>query len=170
MENLKQIFAGRPLYMNALMAFCAYMTFIYMPFDIFIKPVDQDEEVWFGYMLHGWAAKATAPIHWAIYGAGFYGFLKMKPWMFPWAALYVFQVAIAMVVWGWLYGDAPLYISVVIGIPFVVLGVFLWRARPQFNELTTATAGNETDKEGAAAEQGAAADREESTTKSEGKE
>ena len=175
MDNLKQIFAGRPLYMNALIAFCAYMTFIYMPFDIFLKPVDQDEEVWFGYMLHGWAAKATAPIHWVIYGAGFYGFLKMKTWMFPWAALYVFQVAIAMVVWGWLYGDAPLYISVLIGIPFAVLGLFLWRAKPQFNGLAADTVVAETAEPSAAAENSAAAEKsaaagkKESTTESEGK-
>ena len=79
----------------------------------------------------------------------------MKPWMFPWAALYVFQVAIAMVVWGWLYGDAPLYISALIGIPFVVLGIFLWRARSQFNEFAAVPA---------------AGDTEESTARTEGKE
>ena len=133
MDNLKQIFAGRPLYMNALMAFCAYMTFIYMPFDIFLKPVDQDEEVWFGYMLHGWAAKATAPIHWMIYGAGFYGFLKMKTWMFPWAALYTFQVAISMLVWSLLYGGGNVLFGAVAALPFLILGVMLWQARSQFN-------------------------------------
>jgi len=47
MDNLKHLFAGRPHWMNVLMLFCAYMTFIYMPFDLFWKPVDQDEEVWF---------------------------------------------------------------------------------------------------------------------------
>lgn len=136
MDQVKAFFSGRPIWMNAMMLFCAYMTFIYMPFDFFYKPVDQDEEVWFGYVLHGWAAKATEPIHWAIYGAGFYGFLKMKPWMFPWAALYVFQVAIAMGVWGWLYGNAPIYYSMLMGIPFVILGVMLLRAKPLFNDLS----------------------------------
>lgn len=83
MEKMKKLFAGRPHWMNALMIFCAYMTFIYMPFDLFYKPVDQDAEVWFGYMLHGWAAKATEPLHWLIYGAGFFGFLKMNNGCFP---------------------------------------------------------------------------------------
>ena len=138
MDRLKQLFSGRPIWMNALMLFCAYMTFIYMPFDLFIKPVDQDEEVWFGYMLHGWAAKATAPLHWLIYGFGFYGFLKMKPWMHPWAALYVFQVAIGMAVWPWLYQDAPIYAGMAIGVPFVILGVFLWRAQGQFDGMVQA--------------------------------
>jgi hypothetical protein len=140
MEKVKRIFEGRPIWLNVLLVFCAYMTFIYMPFDLFWKPVDQDEEVWFGYMLHGWMAKATAPIHWAIYGAGFYGLLKMKSWLHPWAALYVFQIAIGMAVWPWLYQDTPIYIGAVIGLPFAILGVVLWRAKDQFNGLAPVAA------------------------------
>ena len=37
--------------MNLVMVFCAYMTFLYMPFDMLLKPVAEDQEVWFGYML-----------------------------------------------------------------------------------------------------------------------
>ena len=133
MEKLKAFFVGRPLWMNVLMVFCAYMTFIYMPFDLFYKPVEQDEEVWFGFMLHGWWAKATEPLHWLIYGAGMYGFLKMKSWMFPWAALYTFQVAISMLVWSLLYGGGNVLVGVVAALPFVILGVMLWQARSQFN-------------------------------------
>lgn len=99
MEQLKALFEGRPIWMNAIMVFCAYMTFIYMPFDLFWKPVAEDEEVWFGFVLHGWWAKLTAPLHWAIYAAGFYGFLRMKSWMWPWAGAYAAQVAIGMLVW-----------------------------------------------------------------------
>ena len=65
--------------MNVLLAFCLYMTFVYLPFDLFFKPVADDEEVWFGFLLHGWAAKLTEPLHWAIYGAGAWGFWKMRP-------------------------------------------------------------------------------------------
>ena len=75
------------------------MTFIYMPYDLFFKPVAEDEEVWFGFVLHGWEAKLTAPLHWLIYGAGAYGFWKMARWMWPFAALYTTQIAIAMLVW-----------------------------------------------------------------------
>jgi hypothetical protein len=32
--------------MNAILLFCAYMTFIYLPWDIFIKPLEVDQEVW----------------------------------------------------------------------------------------------------------------------------
>jgi len=104
-----------------------------MPFDLFYKPVDQDAEVWFGFMLHGWAAKATEPLHWLIYGAGFFGFLKMKRWMFPWAALYVVQVAIGMAVWPWLYTETDWWMGAFIGLPFAALAVMLWRAKSQFN-------------------------------------
>ena len=140
MEKLKAIFAGRPLWMNILMVFCAYMTFIYMPFDLFYKPVDQDEEVWFGFMLHGWWAKATEPFPWMIYGGGMYGFLKMKSWMFPWAALYTFQVAIAMLVWSLLYGGGNPALGGVAAMPFVILGMMLWRAKPQFNAMVSGQA------------------------------
>lgn len=146
-ENIKWFFSGRPHWMNALMLFCGYMTFFYMPFDFFYKPVAEDQEVWFGYMLHGWAAKATEPIHWAIYGAGFYGFLKMKPWMFPWASLYVFQVAIAFAVWGVLYGDTNPLVSAVFAIPFVILGIMLWRSRDRFNGMDATAAQDETREE-----------------------
>ncbi len=134
MNKLKVAFAGRPLWMNAIMVFCAYMTFVYMPFDIFYKPVAEDEEVWFGYVLYGWAAKATAPLHWLIYGAGFFGFLHMKKWMHPWAAVYVFQVAIAMAVYPYLNHDAPLYAGLLVGLPFLILGVMLLRAKVRFDD------------------------------------
>ncbi len=133
-EKLKDLFVGRPIWMNLLMVFCAYMTFIYMPFDMIFKPVAEDVEVWFGYSLYGWAAKATEPIHWLIYGAGCYGFFKMKAWMWPWAGLYVFQVAIGMFVWGQLAEQSSsILISIGVAVPFVVLGVMLLRARAKFN-------------------------------------
>ena len=94
----RQLWRPRPVWMTGVMLFCFYMTFIYMPFDMFIKPVEQDEEVWFGFVLHGWYAKATEPLHWAIYAAGAWGFYHMRAWMTPWAALYTMQVAIAMLV------------------------------------------------------------------------
>ena len=56
-------------------------------------------------MLEGWAAKLTEPFHWAIYGAGAYGFWQMKPWMWPWAAVYVLQIAISMLVWTGMNGS-----------------------------------------------------------------
>ena len=81
--GLRKLFGGRPLYMNALLVFCAYMTTVYLPFDLFWKPVAEDQEVWFGFMLSGWAAKVTEPLHWAIYAAGAWGLFKLRRWMHP---------------------------------------------------------------------------------------
>ena len=120
--------------MNALLAFCLYMTFIYLPYDLFVKPVAVDEEVWFGFVLRGWRAKATAPLHWLIYAAGAWGFWRMARWMWPWAALYCGQVALAMAVWnvvdarggGWGPG---LFAAAL----FLVPTVALWRSRERFS-------------------------------------
>ena len=50
---LRDVFHGRPWWMNVTMVFCAYMAFVYMPWDIFWKPVSADKEVWFGYTFTG---------------------------------------------------------------------------------------------------------------------
>ena len=136
--NLADELRRRPWWMNVLWGFCLYMTFIYLPFDLFFKPVAADEEVWFGFVLRGWAAKLTAPLHWLIYGAGAYGFWKMSRWMWPWAALYVVQIAIAMLVWssidergqGLLWG---LVSAAILAVPAIAL----WRAKGRFQSAAT---------------------------------
>ena len=105
-------FRGHPWWIMLLWLFCLYMTVVYLPFDIFLKPIADDREVWFGLALSGWWAKATEPIHCAIYALGVWGFWGMHRWMWPWAAVYAAQVAIGMLVWnlidargrGWLAG------------------------------------------------------------------
>lgn len=124
----------RPIWMNGLMLFCVYMAVIYVPWDIFLKPVAEDQEVWFGYMFTGWAAKATAVLHWFVYAAGSIGFWKMRPWMFPWASLYVVQIAIGMFVWNLLYGGGGLASSLIISLVFMALAIALWRARGLFEK------------------------------------
>jgi short-subunit dehydrogenase len=131
---VRQRLGQRPWWMNVLMIFCAYLAFVYTPWDFFVKPVGSDEEAWFGLLLHGWGAKLTEPLHWAIYAAGAYGFWRMRAWMWPWAAVYAAQVAIGMLVWnvgqvggsrGWLGGL----------VAFALLGIValaLWRARDRF--------------------------------------
>ena len=122
----------RPWWMTLIWAFCLFMTFVYMPFDLFLKPVADDQEVWFGFMLTGWAAKATEPLHWLIYGAGAYGFWKMSRWMWPWAAVYAAQVALAMLVWN-LVGDRGGWIpGLVAAFVFAIPAVALWRAKRHF--------------------------------------
>ncbi len=133
LAGLQKVFAGRPLYMNALFVFCAYMTFVYMPFDLFWKPVADDQEVWFGVMLAGWAAKATEPLHWAIYAAGTWGFFKMRRWMHPWASLYVAQIALGMFVWNLLDERSPGWWAGAIScLPFAALALALLWHRSRF--------------------------------------
>jgi short-subunit dehydrogenase len=131
---LSIVFAGRPAWMNALMVFSAYMAFVYVPWDFFMKPMALDEEVWFGVIFRGAAAKWTEPLHWAIYAAGAYGFYHMRSWMFPWAAVYVAQIAISMVVWPWLYrGGFGGFVFGVVGFgAFAGLTRMLWKAEPLF--------------------------------------
>ena len=131
---LRDHWGRRPIWMNALLLFCAYMAVIYLPWDIFVKPVAVDEEVWFGLLFTGWTAKLLAIPHWAIYAAGMIGFWGMRSWMWPWASVYVAQVAFGMAVWpilqrgdaiGWIIGAAA-------GAVFAIPAVALWRARAHF--------------------------------------
>lgn len=135
----RRALAPRPWWMNLLFGFCLYMTFVYLPFDLLFKPVAGDEEVWFGFLLHGWAAKLTEPVHWAIYGAGAWGFWKMRRWMWPWAAVYASQICIGMLVWN--LRDprgAGLAAGLVIAAIFMVPTVALWRARNRFGDVAPA--------------------------------
>lgn len=127
----------RPLWMNILWFFCIYMTFVYLPYDLFFKPIADDREIWFGITLTGWYAKATEPLHWLIYGFGAWGFWKMSRWMHPWAAIYTLQIAVSMFVWnainfheGWITGlvSATLFL-----VPCVAL---LWQ-RHEFSGRTS---------------------------------
>ncbi len=132
-NGIKVQWGMRPWWMNLIMGFCLYMAFIYMPFDIFWKPVALDEEVWFGITLHGWPAKLTAPLHWLIYGGLAYGFWCMRSWMWPWAAVYLAQVTIAMLVWNLLDPSGGGLVSgLVAAAVFLVPTVALLRARSTF--------------------------------------
>jgi hypothetical protein len=134
MADDRTISRGRPTWVNVLLAFTAFMTFVYTPWDLFAKPVAEDQEVWFGFLLTGWAAKATEPIHWAIYAAFTYGLWKMRPWMRLWGTVYVAQLAIAMLVWNVLDERGRLLFGIVSAIVFAVLAVFYWQAGRVFEE------------------------------------
>ena len=128
--QLSAEWSKRPWWMNLMLCFCLFMTFVYMPFDMFVKPVAQDQEVWFGLLLEGWAAKLTEPLHWAIYGAGAYGFWTMKTWMWPWGAVYALQVAISMLLWSVTRGS--LIAGLVSFAVFMIPTVALYRNRELF--------------------------------------
>ncbi len=131
--DIRAEWAKRSWWMNLIFLFCLYMTFVYMPYDLFWKPVAVDEEVWFGFVLHGWWAKATEPLHWLIYGAGAYGCWKMARWMWPWASVYTAQIAIGMLVWSLVEsrGSGPMF-GLAAAAVFLIPTVALWRAKHKF--------------------------------------
>lgn len=133
-EWLRHQLGRRPWWMNAMMAFCAWMALVYVPWDLFVKPVAIDEEVWFGIRFHGWAAKWLAIPHWAVYAAGLVGFWGLRRWMHPWAAVYAAQMTLAMVVWPLLYVESGWrwLLAVGAGLVFGAITVVLWRARGVF--------------------------------------
>ena len=102
-----------------------------MPFDLFLKPVAEDEEIWFGFTLTGWYAKATEPLHWLIYVLGAYGFWRMKKWMWPWASVYVAQIVIAMFVWN-ILKDNNLTAASISALIFCIPMIALWRSKDKF--------------------------------------
>ena len=91
---------------------------------------NRDVEVWFGFELHGAAARWSAPLHWAIFALGAWGFWRARPWIVPAAAGYVFYVALSHLIWnevspnghGWPIGLAQ---AAAISVP----GFLLLRAR-----------------------------------------
>jgi hypothetical protein len=118
--------------MNVLMIICAYAAFVHVPSDFFCTPVARDAEVWFGVTLRGWAAKLTEPLHWLIYLCGAYGFWRMRPWMWPWASLYTWQVAFAVFIWELHAGH---WLRAIIGgAVTAAFGGALWRAQAAFDE------------------------------------
>ncbi|MEQ8955357.1 MAG: hypothetical protein RL120_14595 [Gammaproteobacteria bacterium] len=133
LARIKANLGTRPHWMNAILLFCGYMTFIYVPWDLLLKPLAEDQEVWFGLLFTGWAAKIGAVLHWLVYGFGFYGFLYMKKWLHPWALVYVLQIAFSMAIWGALAGGSgELTGGLMTAVVFIVLAYFLWRQRSKF--------------------------------------
>jgi len=118
--------------MNALMILCVYVAFVHVPTDFFCTPVAHDVEVWFGVSLRGVAAKVTEPLHWLIYVVGTYGFWRMRPWMWPWASLYTWQVALAVFLWELQAGHSLR--AVVGGLAIAFIGRALWRAQAEFDD------------------------------------
>ena len=66
--------------------------------DLFV-PHARDTEVWLGFELHGAWARWTAPLHWAVFAVGAWGYWNARRWVWPWAAVYAFGVAAGHLVW-----------------------------------------------------------------------
>ena len=89
---------GRPAWMTALALFCLVTVLFLVPRDLFFAKT-RDVEVWLGFELRGIAARVTAPIHWAIFALGAWGFWYCRPWALPAAAAYVFYIALSHLIW-----------------------------------------------------------------------
>jgi hypothetical protein len=88
----------RPWWATALATFCA-CTVAFLVYRDLMLPAARDTEVWFGLELVGRAAHLTAPLHWAIFAAGAWGYWHMRRWIWPWAAVYAAQIALGHLVW-----------------------------------------------------------------------
>jgi len=84
--------------MSAAAAFCLVTIAFLVPRDLFFEET-RDVEVWLGFEVHGRAAQLTAPLHWAIFAAGAWGFWTQRSWIVPAAAAYAFYVALSHLVW-----------------------------------------------------------------------
>jgi hypothetical protein len=115
--------------MTALAGFCLLTILFLVPRDLFF-PETRDVEVWLGFEVRGRAARLTAPLHWAIFAIGAWGFWRARPWITTAAALYAFYIALSHLVWseasphghGWRIG---LLQAALFSIP----GLLLLRAR-----------------------------------------
>ncbi|MCA9502996.1 MAG: SDR family NAD(P)-dependent oxidoreductase [Spirochaetaceae bacterium] len=133
-EWLYDVFRERPAWMSAVMVFCAYMAFVYLPWDLFVKPVAVDEEVWFGIRFTGWWAKILAIPHWFVYAAAVYGFRRRRPWMAFWATAYTAQVAFGIYLWSAVRvgGFSGVLVGLFPALPFAGLAWAFWNAREYF--------------------------------------
>ena len=89
---------ARPRWMTALAVVCLLALLINVARDLFL-PEMRGVEVWLGFEVRGWLAFLTAPLHWAIFGLGAWGFWSQRPWALPAAAAYAFYVALSHLLW-----------------------------------------------------------------------
>ncbi len=84
--------------MTTLAVFCAATVLFLVPRDLFFAET-RDVEVWLGFEVRGVAALLSAPVHWAIFAVGAWGFWRNRPWILLYAASYVFYVAVSHIIW-----------------------------------------------------------------------
>lgn len=114
--------------MTALALFCAASVVFLVWRDLFV-PGPREVEVWLGFELRGAAARWTAPLHWALFALGAWGFWRARSWIVPAAAAYAFYVALSHAVWSGVSPHGPGWgPGVGLGLLFAIPGVLLLRA------------------------------------------
>jgi hypothetical protein len=119
----------RPWWMTAMAVFCLASVGFLVPRDLFLAHT-RDVEVWFGFEVRGTAALLTAPLHWALFLLGAWGFWFQRPWIVRGAAAYSFYIGLSHLVWnqtspngsGWLAGFAQAVFFSAPGILFLRAG------------------------------------------------
>ena len=130
--DLKAEWGKRAWWLNLVLLFSLYMVFIYSPFDVVLKPLAEDEDVWLGYMFTGWAAKVGGVVHWLVYAGLAWGLWKMTVWGWWLGSIYCTQVAIAMFLWPLFQTEATWMGAAIAGAVFAIPAIAFWRARDQF--------------------------------------
>jgi hypothetical protein len=114
---------------TVLALFCA-ATVVFLAARDLLLPDIADVEVWLGFELHGRAARLSAPLHWAIFAFGAWGFWRAKPWIWTAAAAYACYVAVSHVIWSEASPNGPGWpMGLLQAVGFSLLGVFLLRRR-----------------------------------------
>lgn len=131
--DLKAEWAKRPWWLNLIGLFSLYMTVAYSVFDVVLKPVAVDEDVWLGYTFTGWAAKAGGLAHWIVYAALSWGIWRMRSWAWWLGSLYATQVALAMFLWPLFHTDRGWPGALTAGAIFAVPAIAFWRSRDLFH-------------------------------------
>ena len=131
-DQLKNNLTLRPGWMNLVLFFCFYMTFIYLPWDIFVKPITEDQEVWFGVLFYGWLAKVGGVFHWVVYGTFLYGMWNMKQWLVSGMILYLWQVGASMIIWNWVSEGQIGWFGFLSGLVFILLSYLFYDRREFF--------------------------------------
>lgn len=88
----------RPWWMTGLALFCLATVVFLVLRDLFFADT-RDVEVWLGFEVRGTQALLTAPLHWAIFLVGAWGFWFQRTWVLPCAAAYAFYVALSHLIW-----------------------------------------------------------------------
>ena len=130
---IKDVWVRRPFWMNGVFLFCAYMTVVYLPWDVFVKPIAEDQEVWFGVTFYGWLAKLGGVIHWLVYAILTHGLWHMRPWARLYIIGYLLQVAWSMFFWATLRDDQNVvWINMGLAMGFVFLSILFYRKKSYF--------------------------------------
>lgn len=90
--------APPPRWMRACAAVCFLTLVATAGGDLFYPPA-RGVEVWLGFEVTGPLALVTAPIHWTIFAVATWAFWTGRSWIVPFAAGYLFYVAVSHFVW-----------------------------------------------------------------------